>query len=133
MAKIKARDQVIEKNKKLKQSKKPEEPVPILDNIEQANIIGPDGNETPGWVILKNVQFKHVNVCMNEIGDDIKDNLVNVLRRTNDDFGVTLSGNPVTKEIIDHLQKVCQEIHIHRIQSQPHDPNSQPQIDAQIG
>lgn len=34
MAKLKARDQIIEKNKKLKTSKKPEEPVPILDNIE---------------------------------------------------------------------------------------------------
>jgi hypothetical protein len=26
---------IIEKNKKLKQQKKPEEPVPIVDNIEQ--------------------------------------------------------------------------------------------------
>jgi hypothetical protein len=26
-----------------------------------------------------------------------------VLRRTNDDFGVTLSGNPVSKETIDQL------------------------------
>lgn len=38
LAKIKARDQTIEKNKKLKASKKPEEPVPILDNIEQATV-----------------------------------------------------------------------------------------------
>ena len=34
LAKLKARDVIIEKNKKLKASKKPEEPVPILDNIE---------------------------------------------------------------------------------------------------
>ena len=34
MNKIKQRDVIIEKNKKLKTSKKPEEPVPILDNIE---------------------------------------------------------------------------------------------------
>ena len=33
-AKMKARDAVIEKNKKLKASKKPEEPVPSLDLIE---------------------------------------------------------------------------------------------------
>ena len=117
----------------MKLSKKLEGLCLILDIIEQVKIIGPDGNETPGWVILKNVQFKHVNVCMNEIGDDIKDTLINVLRRTNDDFGVTLSGNPVTKEIIDHLQKVALETHHHRINSQPHDPNSQPQLDAQIG
>ena len=36
MNKIKQRDVIIEKNKKLKASKKAEEPVPILDNIEQA-------------------------------------------------------------------------------------------------
>lgn len=34
MNKIKQRDVIIEKNKKLKTSKKPEEPVPILDNLE---------------------------------------------------------------------------------------------------
>lgn len=34
MNKIKQRDVIIEKNKKLKTSKKPEEPVPILDSIE---------------------------------------------------------------------------------------------------
>lgn len=33
-AKLKARDAIIEKNKKLKASKKPEEPVPALDLIE---------------------------------------------------------------------------------------------------
>jgi len=52
---------------------------------------------------LKNVQFKHVNVCMNEINDEVKETLAQVLRRTNDDFGVTLSGNPVSKETIDQL------------------------------
>lgn len=31
---LKSRDAIIEKNKKLKASKKPEEPVPALDNIE---------------------------------------------------------------------------------------------------
>jgi hypothetical protein len=45
LAKIKARDVIIEKNKKLKTSKKPEEPVPILDNIEQATYINNDGVE----------------------------------------------------------------------------------------
>ena len=38
LAKIKQRDTIVEKNKKLKASKKPEEPVPILDNIEQGTI-----------------------------------------------------------------------------------------------
>lgn len=34
LALLKSRDVIIEKNKKLKASKKPEEPVPALDNIE---------------------------------------------------------------------------------------------------
>jgi hypothetical protein len=34
LAKLKARDVIVDKNKKLKTQKKPEEPVPILDNIE---------------------------------------------------------------------------------------------------
>ena len=38
---------------------------------------------------------------MNDINDDIRDALLGLLRRTNDDFGVTLSGNPVSKETID--------------------------------
>lgn len=42
-AKLKQRDVIIEKNKKLKASKKPEEPVPIIDNIEQATITNSDG------------------------------------------------------------------------------------------
>jgi hypothetical protein len=77
--------------------------VPILDNIEQSLIIQPDGSEQQGWVMLKNMQFKHINLCMNDINDDIKDNLAALLRRTNDDFGVTLSGNPMTRETIEGL------------------------------
>lgn len=55
LAKLKARDAIIEKNKKLKASKKPEEPVPILDNIEQQTTINHEGHEVQGWVMLKNV------------------------------------------------------------------------------
>jgi len=65
LAKCKARDQVVEKNKKAKAAKKPEEPVPLLDNIEQAAIQDKDGNEITSWVLLRNVQYKHLNFCMN--------------------------------------------------------------------
>jgi hypothetical protein len=54
-AKLKAREAIIEKNKKLKATKKPEEPVPLLDLIEQATYTNADGNEVQGWVLLKNV------------------------------------------------------------------------------
>lgn len=40
---------------------------------------------------------------MNEINDEIREPLEKLLRRTNDDFGVTLSGNPVSKDTIDYL------------------------------
>lgn len=110
MAKLKQRDQIIEKNKKLKTSKKPEEPVPIIDNIEQ----DPDH----GWVLLKNVQFKHVNLCMNDLGDELREPLQAVLRRTGEDFGVTLAGNPISAEVIQQLQQGVIEAHKLRVQQQ---------------
>jgi hypothetical protein len=55
LAKCKARDQIIEKNKKAKSSKKPEEPVPLLDNVEQVAQTDAEGNEVFHWVLLKNV------------------------------------------------------------------------------
>lgn len=44
-AKLKERDAIIEKNKKLKASKKPEEPVPVMDSIECKNVKDSEGNE----------------------------------------------------------------------------------------
>ena len=46
---------MIEKNKKLKASKKPEEPVPLLDMIENTTYTNADGQEVQGYVLLKNV------------------------------------------------------------------------------
>ena len=83
--------------------------------------------------MLKNIQFKHINLCMNDINDDIKDPLANLLRRTNDEFGVTLSGNAVSKEAIDQLHRMVYELHVQRINQQPHDPNTPVQIDQHIG
>lgn len=42
---LKARDAIIEKNKKLKASKKPEEPVPQLDDIQQITRVNSGGQE----------------------------------------------------------------------------------------
>jgi len=39
------RDKIIEKNKKLKASKKPEEPVPQIDNIEKVSRVLESGEE----------------------------------------------------------------------------------------
>lgn len=54
LAEIKKRDAIIEKNKKLKASKKPEEAVPQLDNIEQITRKTEEGEEIQEWVTVKN-------------------------------------------------------------------------------
>jgi hypothetical protein len=104
---MKARDAVIEKNKKLKASKKPEEPVPQLDLIEQGTYVNSDGLEVQGWVLLKNMQFKHINLCANEITLDVKEAVSALMRRTNDDFGLTLAGNNIPKSVGDSLVKIA--------------------------
>lgn len=40
---------------------------------------------------------------MNEMNDEAKSELVSLLRRTPDDFGVTLSGNNFSKNCINDL------------------------------
>lgn len=104
---MKARDAVIEKNKKLKASKKPEEPVPSLDLIEQATYTNAEGQEVQGWVLLKNVQFKHVNMCANNIDEECKEAVTALLKRTNDDFGLTLAGNPIGKAVAEAFVKAA--------------------------
>ena len=52
---------------------------------------------------------------MNDLNDEIRDSLAQLLRRTNDDFGVTLSGNPISKETIAYLQNVALEVHQSRL------------------
>lgn len=50
--------------------------MPILDGIEQVTIKNEEGQEVPSWVMLKNVQFKHINFCMNDIHDEVNDALI---------------------------------------------------------
>lgn len=93
--KMKERDAIIEKNKKLKASKKPEEPVPLIDDIEQTE----DGS----WVIIQNGQLRHINLCMNPIGDDSKELFLDLLNRTPQEFSITLSGTNFSKEAIQEI------------------------------
>lgn len=123
--KIKARDAILEKNKKQKAAKKPEDPVPAMDMIEQSSYTNSEGNEIQGWVLLKNVQFKHINMCSNDINDESKEAITALIRRTNDDFGITIAGNPITKAIVDSFWKTAQTMHQTRV---PAD-----QVDVQMG
>ena len=111
LAELKKRDAIIEKNKKLKASKKAEEPVPQLDNIEQITRKNEEGEEIQEWVTIKNPQFKHLNICMNNIEDDVLEALQAVLERTTDDFGVTISSNKLTEEVIEGLHQKIRDLH----------------------
>ena len=93
--KMKERDAIIEKNKKLKASKKPEEPVPLIDDIEQ--------QEDGSWVMVKNGQLRHINMCMNPITDDSKNLILDLLKRTPNEFSITLSGTQMTKEVVQEI------------------------------
>ena len=83
----------MEKNKKLKASKKPEDPVPVLDNLESTLGKDSEGNEVTNWFLLRNPQFRHLNLCLNQIDDAVVPSFVDILKITPDDFCFTLSGN----------------------------------------
>ena len=111
---LKKRDAIIEKNKKLKQQKKPEEPVPVLDALESDVVRDADGNETTNWFLLRCPQFKHLNLCLNRIDDDAAARIEDVLMRTPDDFGFTLSGNPLSNPVISRIHRQVTALHKQR-------------------
>ena len=113
-AELKKRDAIIEKNKKLKQQKKPEDPVPIMDSIESEITRDADGNESTNWFLLRCPQFKHLNFCLNQIDDEIAAKIEDVLMRTPDDFGFTFSGNPISNPQIMSIHRKITALHKQR-------------------
>ena len=111
LAELKKRDVIVEKNKKLKASKKPEEPVPTLDSIEQITKKNDAGETIQVWVTSKNPQVKHFNFCMNDLNDDLEPCLSEVLNRTPDDFGVTVSSNKMSEEAVESLHEKIRKWH----------------------
>lgn len=67
-AKLKERDTIIEANKKNK-GKKPDAPVPVVDQIESKTSKDAEGQEVTNWFLVKNPQFKHLNVCLNQLDE----------------------------------------------------------------
>lgn len=122
-AELKARDAIIEKNKKQKAAKKPEEPVPVLDNLESEVQRDENGTEVTVWYLLRNPQFKHLNLCLNQITDDILDRVEELLLNSTDDFGLTLAGNPLNparvKEIQVKLEKLHRKRHADALKTDP--------------
>ena len=68
------------------------------------------------------MQFKHINICANDVNDECKEAVAALLRRTNDDFGITLAGNPITKSVIDYFNKVTHDLHSTRAPADGIDP-----------
>ena len=59
-------------------------------------------------------QFKHLNFCLNQIDDEIATKLEDVLMRTPDDFGFTLSGNPIANPVINRIHRQVTALHKQR-------------------
>ena len=70
---------------------------------------------------------------MNAINDEAKEQLAACLQRTNDDFGITLSGNQgITKDTIDYLHHQCQALHKKRVEAMVAEGKADASEDADI-
>lgn len=112
---LKNRDAIIQANIKKKQTKKPEEPVPVLDNLESETEKDENGNDVTVWYLIRNPQFKHLNLCLNDIKDDALEKVEELLLNTSDEFGLTLAGNSLNaakvKEIHGKIEKLHKKRH----------------------
>ena len=86
----------------------------MLDSLESEVTRDGDGNETQNWFLLRCPQFKHLNLCLNEIDDEVAAKIEDVLMRTPDDFGFTLSGNPMSNPMISRIHRQVQNLHKQR-------------------
>lgn len=85
--KAKERDAIMEKNKKLKNQKKPEEPIPFLEELTQ---IGDN------YYIVRNTKLKSLNLMQNKF-TNCYDLVVNLLKQTESLF-ITLDNSLFDKE-----------------------------------
>jgi len=85
-----------------------------MDSIESEVTRDADGNETTNWFLLRCPQFKHLNFCLNAIDDEFAHKCEDVLMRTPDDFGFTLSGNPMSNPVIAGLHRKVVNLHKQR-------------------
>lgn len=92
--------------------------MPIVDNIESKTTKDSDGQEVTNWFLIKNPQFRHLNLCLNDLDEMVLKNLEMVYSYTADDFCITLSGNPMPEETIEQLYKHIKAEHKRRIMEQ---------------
>ena len=89
-----------------------------MDLIESKTQKDSEGNEVVNWFLIKNPQFRHLNLCLNNIDDTVQEEIEAALRITSDDFCFTLSGNPFSEEVVAAIQKTVQQVHKQRITEQ---------------
>jgi len=104
--KARDRDMIIEKNKKLKNQKKPEEPLPIVEEITQ---IG------DAWYIVRNNRIKNLNLMLNNFSKDCYETLTYILD-VSDELFITIDGKVFNLEqrekLIDPRQKYSSRVYL---------------------
>ena len=86
-----------------------------MDTIESEASKDADGNDETKWFMLKCPQFKHLNLCLNKIDEEAAPTIEDVLLRTPDDFGFTLSGNAIEGGPIIKIQNAVTTLHKTRV------------------
>ena len=97
--------------------------MPILDNLESEVQKDENGVEQTVWYLLRNPQFKHLNLCLNCVSDDVLDRVDELMMNSSDDFGLTISGNPLNatrvKEIHAKIEKLHKKRHTDAAKTDP--------------
>jgi hypothetical protein len=91
--KLKDKEAIIEKNKKLKAQKKPEEPLPFLEEVTQ---IG------DAFFIVKNCHLKNLNIMQNSFTEKCYETIISILE-ANNDILLTMDGKIFSKGLKDKL------------------------------
>lgn len=91
--KLKDKEAIIEKNKKLKAQKKPEEPLPFLEEVTQ---IG------DAFFIVKNCNLKILNIMQNSFTEKCYETIISILE-ANSDLLLTMDGKIFPKGLKDKL------------------------------
>lgn len=86
--------------------------MPIVDSIESKIVKDAEtGAEVTNWFLVKNPQFRHLNLCLNQLDEFAVPALQQALTVTPDEFCFTLSGNPMAEENVEELEKFVKNLH----------------------
>ncbi len=104
--KARDREMIIEKNKKLKNQKKPEEPLPIVEDINQIGEV---------WYIVRNNRIKNLNLMLNNFTKNCYETLTYFFDVA-DELFITIDGKVFSLEqrerLIDPRQKYSSRVYL---------------------